>query len=81
MYMIFGTLLLAAFIHVFFLFQETRGRTLEEMDHIFNNESVWAFRVKYKSRLGHDIDEAKIDLENGKVAVIATELEQPVTKV
>ncbi|KAF2464244.1 putative sugar transporter [Lindgomyces ingoldianus] len=80
MYMIFGTLMLVALIHVFFLFQETRGRTLEEMDEIFNNESIWAFRVKYQSRLGRDIEEAKADLDSGKAAVIAVELGQEPTR-
>jgi MFS family permease len=74
MYFIFGTLMLVALIHVFFLFQETRGRTLEEMDDIFNKESIWAFRVDYKSKFGRDIEAAKADLEDaGKAAIIAVE--------
>jgi len=35
-YFIFGTFNLAAFIHVFFMFPETVGRTLEEMEELFN---------------------------------------------
>lgn len=64
LYCIFGTFCLCAMIHVFFLFQETRGKSLEEMDDVFNNESIWAFRVKEKpSRLDAEIEEAKKALE------------------
>jgi hypothetical protein len=34
-YFIFGTFNAAAFIHVFFMFPETVGRTLEEMEEVF----------------------------------------------
>jgi MFS family permease len=34
-YFIFGTFNLAAFIHIFFMFPETAGRTLEEVEEIF----------------------------------------------
>lgn len=36
-YMIFGSFTFAAFCHVFLFFQETRGKTLEEMNDIFDN--------------------------------------------
>lgn len=35
--MIFGTFCVAALIHVFFFFQETRAKPLEVMDDIFDN--------------------------------------------
>lgn len=58
--MIFGTFCLAALIHVFFLFQETCGKTLEEMGDIFDNESIWAFMVKNReSRLVAEVEQAK----------------------
>ncbi|KAJ6438778.1 sugar transporter [Purpureocillium lavendulum] len=38
-YMIFGTLCVAAFVHVFFFFQETKGKSLEEMNDIFDNNT------------------------------------------
>lgn len=64
--MIFGTFLVAALIHVFFLFQESCGKTLEEMGDIFDNESVWAFKVKPKeSRLVAEIEQARDDIEKG----------------
>ena len=34
-YFIFGTFNLAAFVHIFFMFPETAGRTLEEVEEIF----------------------------------------------
>jgi len=43
-YFIFGTFNLAAFIHVFFMFPETAGRTLEEVEDIFaegNTFTAW----------------------------------------
>ena len=43
-YFIFGTFNLAAFIHVYFMFPETAGRTLEEVEDIFaqgNTFTAW----------------------------------------
>lgn len=81
LYCIFGTFCLCALIHVFLLFQETRGKSLEEMDDIFNNESIWAFRVKEKpSRLDVEIEEAKRALESsGDETIVKAmdELEEP----
>ncbi len=70
MYMIFGTFCLAALIHVFLLFQESCGRTLEEMGDVFDNESIWAFKVKSgESRLAADIEKArKIGETGGKMS-------------
>lgn len=62
--MVFGTFCLCALIHVFLLFQETCGKTLEEMGDIFDNESIWAFRVKQReSRLVADIEHARKEVE------------------
>jgi hypothetical protein len=64
--MIFGTFCMAGLIHVFLLFQETCGKTLEEMGDIFDNESVWAFKVKPKeSRLVAEVEQAKKVVEAG----------------
>lgn len=63
MYCIFGTFCLSALIHVFLLFQETLGKSLEEMDDIFNNESIWAFKVRNKpSRFEAVVETAKKEL-------------------
>jgi len=43
-YFMFGTFNLAAFIHIFFMFPETAGRTLEEVEEIFaqgNTFTAW----------------------------------------
>jgi len=43
-YFIFGTFNLAAFIHILFMFPETAGRTLEEVEEIFaqgNTFTAW----------------------------------------
>ena len=54
---------------------------MEEMDDIFNNESIWAFRVKEKpSRLDAEIEEAKRALESsGDETIVKAmdELEEP----
>ena len=73
--MIFGTFCLCALIHVFFLFQETCGKTLEEMGDIFDNESVWAFKVKRReSRLVAEVEQAR------KVAEVGGKLPEPTSK-
>jgi MFS family permease len=47
-YFIFGTFNFAACIHVFFMYPETKGRSLEELDDVFNQGhvfSAWAIDV------------------------------------
>jgi hypothetical protein len=44
MYMIFGTFLIAGMIHVFLLFPESCGRTLEDMEYVFT-QSIWQFNT------------------------------------
>jgi MFS family permease len=45
-YMLFAAMCSAAFVHVFFCFPETKGRTLEEMEEIFNSGHAFtAWRV------------------------------------
>ena len=73
-YLIFGTFCVAALVHVFLLFQETQGKSLEEVDDIFNNESVWAFRVKHRpGQFTCEIENVKnakyIETEDAKVQV------------
>ena len=46
-YFIFGTFNFAAFIHVFFMFPETKGRTLEEIEDVFAAGHVFtAWKIK-----------------------------------
>ncbi|KAJ5919868.1 hypothetical protein N7454_009703 [Penicillium verhagenii] len=69
-YCLFGTFCITASIHVFFLFQETCGKSLEEIDVMFENESIWAYKTdKKSSRLLMDIEQAKEDLAVGKIGI------------
>lgn len=69
-YCVFGTFCTVAAIHVFLLFPETCGKSLEEIDEIFSNHSIWAFKTEHvPSRLAADIEQAKEDLTNDKVGV------------
>ena len=63
MFLIFGTFCCAAIVHVFLLFPESCGKTLEEMDDIFN-QSIWAFKVKNSgSKLERDVKVAEETLQ------------------
>lgn len=54
---------------MFLLFQETRGKTLEEIDEIFEKQSIWAFKARTEpSRFAADIEQAKEELSAGKPA-------------
>ncbi|GAA5939702.1 hypothetical protein JCM1841_002946 [Sporobolomyces salmonicolor] len=44
-YFIFGTFCFAMSIHIFFMFPETKGRTLEEMEDVFAGNTFTAWRV------------------------------------
>ncbi|KAG0295557.1 hypothetical protein BGZ96_011507 [Linnemannia gamsii] len=61
-YFIFGGFCVAMTIHVFFMFPETKGRTLEEMDQIFNSDvpmfKAWeASKIPTASRIDYDIEQ------------------------
>lgn len=45
-YMIFGSFCLAAFVHVFLFFQETQGKTLEQMNDVFDNNTFAFGKIK-----------------------------------
>lgn len=63
--MIFGTFNGLAFIHMFIMAPETKGKTLEEMDDVFDsNIKPWK-GVKKGSRL----DQLQRDIEAGKVKI------------
>ncbi|KAJ5773053.1 Major facilitator superfamily domain general substrate transporter [Penicillium paradoxum] len=70
MYCVFGSTCMAAAVHVFLFFPETCGKSLEEIDDVFNNQSIWAFKAKSEpSRFITDIEQAKEQLNAGKVGV------------
>ncbi|KAG4424863.1 MFS sugar transporter [Cadophora malorum] len=67
MYMIFGTFNGLAFIHMFLTAPETKGKTLEEMDDVFDSGIKPWKGVKKGSRL----DQLEKDIEAGKVKIAA----------
>ncbi|KAF9187158.1 hypothetical protein BGZ51_004287 [Haplosporangium sp. Z 767] len=59
-YFIFAAFCVAMTIHIFFMFPETKGRTLEEMDELFNSDvPAWKTRALPASHLDHDIENIK----------------------
>ncbi|KAG0369674.1 high affinity glucose transporter [Gamsiella multidivaricata] len=69
-YYIFGGFCVAMTIHVFFMFPETKGRTLEEMDELFNSDiPAWKTRALPASKLEHDIEEIKASQADEKAEV------------
>lgn len=56
-YCIFGTFLLAMFLHVFFLFPETAGKTLEETREMFEDPrgAKYIGTAAWKTRVGHRV--------------------------
>jgi len=70
LYMVFATLNGLAFIHMFLAAPETKGKTLEEMDEVFDSGGrPWRSR-KAESRL----DRLARDIANGHVKVSAPQL-------
>lgn len=58
-YIVFGTICTVSAIHIFLLFPETQGKTLEEMDEIFSS-TIWGFKTtNLSSRLEAEIEDAR----------------------
>ncbi|KAF8957296.1 hypothetical protein BGZ46_002216 [Entomortierella lignicola] len=75
-YYIFGGFCVAMTIHVFLMFPETKGRTLEEMEELFGSDvPAWKTRSLPPSRLEHDIEEIKAEKMNERMNE-KTELDQ-----
>jgi hypothetical protein len=67
MYMIFATFNGAAFIHMFLTAPETKGKTLEEMDEVFDSGlPAWKSIPK-----GSRLDQLQKDIEAGNLKVSA----------
>ena len=65
MYMIFATFNGAAFIHMFLTAPETKGKTLEEMDEVFDSGlPAWKSVPK-----GSRLDQLQKDIEAGKLKI------------
>lgn len=67
MYMIFATFNGAAFIHMFLTAPETKGKTLEEMDEVFDS-GLPAWKAVPK---GSRLDQLQKDIEAGNLKVTA----------
>ncbi|KAH3943387.1 hypothetical protein HBI56_110270 [Parastagonospora nodorum] len=65
MYMIFGTFNAVAFIHMFLTAPETKGRTLEEMDIVFDS-GIPAWKA---GQVQGRFDQIKADIEAGNLKV------------
>lgn len=65
LYMIFATFNGLAFIHVFFAAPETKGKTLEEMDEVFDS----GVKPWKSGHIGSRLDELQRNIECGKVKV------------
>ncbi len=67
MYMIFAAFNLAAFVHMFLAAPETKGKTLEEMDEVFDSgRPAWRAALK-----GSRLDQLQRDIEAGHLKVSA----------
>ncbi|OAQ29931.1 general substrate transporter [Linnemannia elongata AG-77] len=66
-YFIFAAFCVAMTVHVFFMFPETKGRTLEEMDELFNSDiPAWKTHSQPVSHLDRDIEELKLNQEHSR---------------
>jgi len=66
-YFIFGAFCVAMTIHVFFMFPETKGRTLEEMDDVFKSDiPAWKTQALPPSHLEQDIKEIRLKQERSR---------------
>lgn len=55
-YILFGVFLTTMIIHIFFLFPETAGKSLEEVEEMFlSNTKAWQTKVQYSSARKHEM--------------------------
>ncbi|KAG0318186.1 hypothetical protein BGZ99_005814 [Dissophora globulifera] len=65
-YFIFAGFCVAMTIHVFFMYPETKGRTLEEMDDLFNSGvPAWKTHSQPVSHLNSDAEQVKMQQGHG----------------
>ncbi|KAF9559621.1 hypothetical protein EC968_006521 [Mortierella alpina] len=77
-YFIFAAFCVAMTIHVFLMFPETKGRTLEEMDELFNSDvSAWKTRSLPESHLQRDIETIQMQQQEQGLARGKIELDPP----
>jgi sugar porter (SP) family MFS transporter len=70
-YFIFGAFCIAMTIHVFLMFPETKGRTLEEMDDVFSSDlPAWKTRGLPASKFEADVEHVKMEQKAGEKAEV-----------
>ncbi|KAF9947962.1 hypothetical protein BGZ70_002415 [Mortierella alpina] len=75
-YFIFAAFCVAMTIHVFFMFPETKGRTLEEMDELFSSDvPAWKTRAMPESHLERDIETIQMQRQEQEPAGAKLQLE------
>lgn len=68
-YFIFGAFCVAMTVHVFLMFPETKGRTLEEMDELFNADvPAWKTRALPITKAESDVEQV-MEVKNDKAEV------------
>lgn len=84
-YIIFGVFCAAMTVHVFFLYPETAGKSLEEMDDLFDSKipawrsgKVKGFEQKVQERRTSKVDEAPGVVQNEGASAIPAQAEKPV---
>ncbi len=62
-YLIFGSFCLAASVHVFLFFQESRGKSLEEMNDIFDNNTFAYGKIVATASFSERVEQVREELE------------------
>ena len=81
-YILFGVFCTAMLIHVFFMFPETTGKTLEEVEEIFTDPNGVKYigipAWKTKNEFGRGVQFERADLEDGKKLSLSLPTAEPV---
>lgn len=77
-YLVFGVFCFAMTIHVFFAFPETAGKTLEDVDHMFNTPGLKPWKTKVQFQHVRRLETGAIQSE--KLAAIHEERARSVDK-
>ncbi|KAK9327299.1 general substrate transporter [Lipomyces starkeyi] len=82
-FVIFGCLNVAAFIHVWFVLPETKQRTLEEMDEIFEHgDPAWRsftglrYKTSHLDTLAREIEQDKLDMHRPRLSARRCRIER-----
>ncbi|KAK2773802.1 hypothetical protein FQN52_004511 [Onygenales sp. PD_12] len=85
-YILFAVFCAAMFIHVYFMFPETSGKTLEEVEGIFTDPAgpkyigTWAWKTRVQYRRATQLEQTGV-VDEEKLEPITSEVEKEVEKV